>query len=113
MPTAHHSIEEGWDGSILWWGLSHSTKNSLCGHLSSLALLVPGFSQAISLALKCDLQEGCGEKKLSLRTWQGKKAWKWRLLRARCDGPYSNCLIPTLSATQGWAQSIFRASAFP
>lgn len=58
-------------------------------------------------------QEGCEETKLSLRTWRGKKAWKWRLLHARCDGPYSRCLIPVLSATEGWAQSLFRASAFP
>lgn len=74
MPNAGCSIEEGWDGSIIWRGLSHSTKHSLHGHLSSLALLVPGFSQAISTALKCEPQEGCGEKKLSLRTWQGKKS---------------------------------------
>lgn len=101
MPNA------GWDGSIIWRGLSHSTKHSLCGHLSSLALLVPGFSQAISTALKCEPQEGYGEKKLSLRTWQGKK----KPGSGVCFVP--GVMAPTASATEGRAQSLFRASAFP
>lgn len=74
MPNARRSVEEGWDGSIVWRGLGHSTEHSLRGHLSSLAPLAPGFSQAISLALKCDPPGGLWGDKALIEDLAGKNS---------------------------------------
>lgn len=70
----------------------------------------PAFPRQSALALRCDTQECCREKKNPHRGVGGGQTWLRGLLR---DGPRSWYPAPVLSAVEIQARSLSRASALP